>query len=129
MSFATFALGLLIFGSFFGLIAADSRPALLKYLEDQMGPPQVRRHRERLLYGLFGGFVAGVFQMAQYQTLAPIQALVLGATWYSVITNIMTGSRPMSLTASEIVDRTPQAVPTPPNATASAVEFNPPKSP
>jgi hypothetical protein len=35
-----------------------------------------------------------VFQWAQADVLAPIQAFVLGATWPSVVTRIMTGSAP-----------------------------------
>jgi hypothetical protein len=43
-----------------------------------------------LLFAAFGGFVATVFQLPQEGTLAPIQALVIGATWPTVLSQIMT---------------------------------------
>ncbi len=44
------------------------------------------------LFVLFGGAIAAVFQMGQGDVFAPIQALVLGATWPTVISQIMAKS-------------------------------------
>ena len=45
-----------------------------------------------LIFCLFGGLVALVFQLADMTDLIPIQAFVLGATWPSVVTRVMAGS-------------------------------------
>lgn len=43
-----------------------------------------------VLFAVFGAFVASVFQLPQGALLAPIQALVIGATWPTVISQILT---------------------------------------
>ena len=132
---AAFAIGSLgawafYFGVYIGLIARTDRPSILQFLQDEAGPnnvpPAAKRFHYRLYYGLFGGVIAAVFQAAQWQTIAPIQALVLGATWYSVITNIMTGSQP-KINPSDIVDGVrgrPQGV----TGTARDAEAPPPRT-
>jgi hypothetical protein len=67
----------------YGLIDRTSRKAILQHLPDKEIP---------LLFCFLGGIVAAVFQAAQPHVFAPIQAFVLGATWPSVVTRIMSGS-------------------------------------
>lgn len=85
-------LGALAFyaGVKFGFISPESRKNLLSYL------PEARTARpSRTHFYFLGGVVAGIFQWAQPDVLAPIQAFVLGATWPSVVTRIMSGSNTM----------------------------------
>jgi hypothetical protein len=42
------------------------------------------------MFVAFGALIAVVFQLAQGGTFAPVQALVLGATWPTVISQILT---------------------------------------
>ena len=83
------SLGALAFyaGVKFGFISPESRRRLLLYLPDE----RYARPSRNYFYFL-GGVVAGIFQWAQPDVLAPIQAFVLGATWPSVVTRIMSGS-------------------------------------
>lgn len=70
-----------------GFISRQSRTLILQYLvkDEKIRPVLV------ILFGAFGGIVAAVFQWAQPQIFAPIQALVLGATWPSVVMRFMSG--------------------------------------
>jgi len=70
-------------GVYFGFINPESRTDITKYIVSS---------RAVAVFAVLGGVVAGVFQWAQADTLAPIQAFVLGATWPSVVTRIMSGS-------------------------------------
>ncbi len=45
------------------------------------------------LYIFLGGIIAGVFQLAEASAFAPVQALVIGVTWPSVISQYL-GSKP-----------------------------------
>jgi hypothetical protein len=90
----------------FGFISNESREQLLSFLKH---PPNPKK--ERLFFYGFGGIVAGVFQWAQPDVLAPIQAFVLGATWPSVVTRIMSGSTPSFPSATSIVNTTPPPKP------------------
>jgi hypothetical protein len=60
--------------------------------EHTTGTPAVTSLSKKriVLFAAFGGFVATVFQLPQGALLAPIQALVLGATWPTVLSQIMT---------------------------------------
>lgn len=87
--------GVLGSGAFFcgvytGFISRDSRKMILEFLVD-FETPQNSRLKNQIAFFVFGGVVAGVFQWAQPGTFAPIQAFVLGATWPSVVTRIMSG--------------------------------------
>jgi hypothetical protein len=42
------------------------------------------------IFVIFGALIASVFQLPQGGTFAPVQALVLGATWPTVISQILT---------------------------------------
>ncbi len=59
-------------------------------------PPQPARQvlsRARLgVFIFFGAAVAFVFQLAQGKTFAPIQAFVLGATWTTVVAQMISNS-------------------------------------
>jgi hypothetical protein len=107
-------------GVWLGFITPASRPQILAFLLDieKKGPKPVQGSEEaradfeqrladwntnttetfRLLrvtlFVLFGGFVAAVFQWADTTKFIPIQAFVLGATWPSVVTRVMSGSSP-----------------------------------
>ncbi len=63
------------------------------------------------MFYVLGGVVAGVFQAAQFDTFAPIQAFVLGATWPSVVTRIMSGSSSGVESARSLADKPPDEVP------------------
>lgn len=77
-------------GVFCGFISRESRERLLEHLADkETGKPKIG---VVFLFCAFGGVVAAVFQAAQASIFAPIQALVLGATWPSVVTRIMSGN-------------------------------------
>ena len=70
-----------------GFIERTAREELLLHLNDEA---ERSRTLLRFIYFFFGGIVAGVFQVAQPETLAPIQAFVLGITWPSVVSRSMT---------------------------------------
>ena len=74
-------------GVYVGFIARDAREDLLKHL----GPSPDTIRYIRWLFWLVGGVVAAVFQMADADTLVPIQAFVLGASWPAVVTQLMSG--------------------------------------
>ena len=77
------------FGVYFGFISQNERDKMLKYLTNNTNNVQLRWF---IVFCLLGGIVAAVFQAAQANVFAPIQAFVLGATWPSVVTRIMSGS-------------------------------------
>ncbi|MDQ4124242.1 MAG: hypothetical protein M3134_01400 [Actinomycetota bacterium] len=55
--------------------------------------PRVQVSRRRVAaFVFFGGGVAAAFQLAQPDVFAPVQSLVLGATWPTVISQIMSRS-------------------------------------
>ena len=77
-----------LLGVYTGFISRTDRPKVLEFLIDPLGQPRI----EFVACFIFtGGVVASVFQAAQADTFAPIQAFVLGATWPSVVTRIMSG--------------------------------------
>jgi hypothetical protein len=90
-------------GVYFGFIAPESRNDITKYIVST---------KSISIFAMLGGVVAGVFQWAQPDVLAPIQAFVLGATWPSVVTRIMSGSpsAPPPPTAAAIVTPVTSAV-------------------
>jgi hypothetical protein len=86
------------FGVFIGFIARDSRGNLLEFLHAELltrrlvSPSELWYFRFRsVAFWTFGGVVAAVFQMADADSLVPIQAFVLGASWPSVVTQLMSG--------------------------------------
>ena len=82
--------GAFFLGVFCGFISRESRERLLEFLGDRnTGKPKAWL---LLAFCAFGGVVASVFQAAQASLFAPIQAFVLGATWPSVVTRIMSGN-------------------------------------
>jgi hypothetical protein len=102
------SLGALAFyaGVRFGFISPESRRVVLLYL------PELRHARPSRAYFYFlGGIVAGIFQWAQPDVLAPIQAFVLGATWPSVVTRIMSGSSslPPAPSVDDILNKPPSS--------------------
>jgi hypothetical protein len=60
-----------------GFISRTERPRLLEFLLDEQQRP---RTHVIVCFVVTGGIVAAVFQWAQTDTFAPIQAFVLGAT-------------------------------------------------
>jgi hypothetical protein len=97
-------------GVFFGFISRDSRERLLEYLSNK-NTGTIDRW-PLILFCIFGGVVAAVFQAAQAAIFAPIQAFVLGATWPSVVTRIMSGNgQQPSLTA--LASGPPSQIPAP----------------
>jgi hypothetical protein len=60
-----------------GLVARGQRETLLLFLEGN--------YLLQSMFVFFGGVIAAVFQLGQPLSFAPIQALVLGATWPSVL--------------------------------------------
>ena len=96
------------FGVFIGFIARDSRGNLLEFLHAELlmrrliSPSELWYFRLRsVAFWTFGGVVAAVFQMADADSLVPIQAFVLGASWPSVVTQLMSGrSNPPAQPAS-----------------------------
>src|ERR1044072_9583833 len=107
------------YGVYIGFIGRETRTETLRYLSGQIG--------ERLHYiGMFfllGGVVAGVFQAAQHETFAPIQAFVLGATWPSVVTQIMSGQATKAESAKKLADISPANIPAvTPNKSAADAE-------
>lgn len=67
----------------------------LRLWNERMDSYQERMHLGRIaIFCGFGGVVALVFQLADVGKLVPIQAFVLGATWPSVVTRVMSPSAP-----------------------------------
>lgn len=69
--------------AYFNFIGANSRGQIRSLM---------RKYREYLGFYLMGGVVAAVFQAAQPNAFAPIQAFVLGATWPSVVVRMLSGT-------------------------------------
>jgi len=66
------------------LIDSASRPQLTNYLRQNF--------LAKILYFMFGGFVAAVVQLTSPEAFSPIQALVLGATWPAFIASQVRGA-------------------------------------
>lgn len=121
--FSAFAIGLVgssayFAGVYLGFIERRSRPMILKFLLFPKGTTNLPRIA---WFVAFGGLIAAVFQWAQLDALAPIQALVLGASWPSALTRAMSGGQ---LLEKDVTDVDPSDVPVPagrrPEDTASA---------
>jgi len=85
-------------GVYAGFIARESRPGLLEFLHTEFMNRTTVSAREkqvarllRTAFWCFGGIVAVVFQAADADSLVPIQAFVLGASWPTVVTQLMSG--------------------------------------
>jgi hypothetical protein len=66
-------------------------------------PPKTAYSYAKLgLFTLFGGLIALVFQLAAGGVFAPVQALVLGATWPTVISQVL--AKTGETDADKIVD-------------------------
>lgn len=102
------------FGVYFGFISQNERDKMLKYLTNDINSVQLGWF---VVFCLLGGVVAAVFQAAQANVFAPIQAFVLGATWPSVVTRIMSGSGngqpPYGLASFGSFSASPASVPVP----------------
>lgn len=77
----TFVIGLvtsgaLLFGSYVGL------------KDFQELPKRLFKKQWVILFVLFGGFFAYIFQIAQPNVFLPFQAIALGATWPAIIIGI-----------------------------------------
>jgi uncharacterized membrane protein len=70
-------------GVYFGFIDRRERDSILQYMTTGQA---------FWLFCALGGIVALVFQTAQIDTLVPIQAFVLGATWPSVVNRMISGN-------------------------------------
>lgn len=99
----------------FGFISRDTRSKTMEFLTN---PPWYRVVDRSVFYWL-GGIVAGVFQWAQPDTLAPIQAFVLGATWPSVVTRVMAGGGSADTAADKLLSTPPEKIATPVGKSAS----------
>ncbi|MBI2510650.1 MAG: hypothetical protein HYV96_01610 [Opitutae bacterium] len=104
-------------GVFLGFIGPESREKTLRFFGGGTD--------SAVLVALFcvsGGIVAAVFQAAQPGTFAPIQAFVLGATWPSVVTRIMSGDGANLVSGSKLTDASPASIPSPAGKSASSAE-------
>lgn len=91
-----------------GLISRNARKSILQHLETR-----------KLPFWLCGGAVAAVFQAAQPSVFAPIQAFVLGASWPSVVSQLMSGQG-RSQSFADLVDTDPANVPAPESGTTAS---------
>jgi MFS family permease len=89
---AAFAVGLIGSSAYlaallFGFLGNQAIDQLGSKFETVKGNPATKRLsvRRLALFSFFGGGIALVFQWAQGGVFAPIQALVLGATWPTII--------------------------------------------
>jgi hypothetical protein len=85
-----FAIGVLGAGAFLlvagtGLIPYAQKETLAGLLSDAV---------LKNLYLFLGGIIAAIFQLAQPHTFAPIQALIIGVTWPSVVNQYLGGKEP-----------------------------------
>ncbi len=104
------------YGVYTGFIGRESRSETLQYLSGPLG----NRLHYTGVFCLLGGVVAAVFQAAQHETFAPIQAFVLGATWPSVVTRIMSGQASGVESAKRLADAPSGNIPAvTPNKTAA----------
>lgn len=113
-------------GVYTGFIARESRPGLLEFLHTEFANrsavTQQAIVKARLLclaFWSFGGIVAMVFQMADADSLVPIQAFVLGASWPTVVTQLMSGRN--SPPPPQRADILPAAPPPPPGPAGEAL--------
>lgn len=107
------------YGVYTGFINPDSRKKTLQHFS---GTFWNRVHYIGMFYVL-GGVVASVFQAAQPDVFAPIQAFVLGATWPSVVTRLLSGAAEPTTTGRALADATPNTIPRPTsNKTAADAE-------
>jgi hypothetical protein len=104
------------YGVYTGFINPDSREKTLKYFS---GSIWIKLHYTGM-FCLLGGVVAAVFQAAQASTFAPIQAFVLGATWPSVVTRIMSGGAEPTKSARDLADAASNAIPRPTSSKTAA---------
>jgi hypothetical protein len=104
------------YGVYTGFINPESREKTLKYFS---GPVWIKLHYTGM-FCLLGGVVAAVFQAAQASTFAPIQAFVLGATWPSVVTRIMSGAAEPTRSGRELADAPPATIPRPTSSKTAA---------
>ncbi len=100
----------------YGFISRTTRDKTLEFLAN----PPWWRLLDRSMFYLLGGIVAGVFQWAQPDTLAPIQAFVLGATWPSVVMRVMAGSSSPDTVAEKILATPPEKIATPAGKSATS---------
>jgi len=119
-----FAVGVLgafafYFGVFVGFIGRESRDKTLQYFG--FGWSNLGRI---FLFCVTGGIVAAVFQSAQLQAFTPIQAFVLGATWPSVVTQIMSGDGSKMTSGARMTDASPASIPAPAGQSAKDAEVN-----
>lgn len=109
--------GAFFFGIFCGFISRESRERLLEFLtKKDTGNAKAGL---LFLFCVFGGIVAAVFQAAQASVFAPIQAFVLGATWPSVVTRIMSGNGQPTGLAALAADSSAGQIPTPKSSGAA----------
>jgi hypothetical protein len=102
-------------GVYAGFIARESRPGVLEFLHTEFLNRTTITQQEmslartlRIAFWCFGGVVAVVFQMADADSLVPIQAFVLGASWPTVVTQLMSGrSAPPPPQRASIIPETP----------------------
>jgi hypothetical protein len=109
-----------LFGSFLiGLIGALCYCWGIQYgfieRASKTTPSYMKSAMDMLLFCSLGGLVALVFQSPQAETLTPIQAFVLGATWPSVVNRVIAGnSQPPGSEAKKYVSsNNPPEIPTP----------------
>jgi hypothetical protein len=115
-----------LFGSFLiGLIGALCFCWGIKYefIESTTKgvPSYMATSLDMLLFCSLGGLVALVFQSPQADTLTPIQAFVLGATWPSVVNRVIAGNAQqkkdeVAQVGALLSSPTPLPVPTPTGA-------------
>ena len=109
--------GAFFFGIFCGFISRESRERLLEFLTNKATGDA--KAGLLFLFCVFGGIVAAVFQAAQASVFAPIQAFVLGATWPSVVTRIMSGNGQPTGLAALAADSSASQIPTPKSSGAA----------
>ena len=103
LSFAIGTLGSAAFhlALFAGFIGRDSREQLLTHLALNLREP---RGYIPVLFWLFGGVTAAVFQAAQPSVLVPVQSFVLGMMWWSYVRQTV-GSQSLR----DLADQQPRA--------------------
>jgi hypothetical protein len=73
---------------YFGFVgqSLDSRTHILTHFQGQNGIHLLKP----IWYAVFGGVIATVFQLLQSE-FVPVQSLILGATWPSVVAQFLSG--------------------------------------
>ena len=104
-------------GVYFGFIDRGVRSKTLEFLlsKDKDQDPRVNYS----FFCFLGGVVATVFQSAQMDTLVPIQAFVLGATWPSVVNRMITGTNASAAAQLEGILQPGADVPSPKSSDAN----------